>query len=195
VQKPQPDFSILPWSTLSNVLEEGCESGDFGEQSEEYRDYDWERCIEEYATNGLYRVRFVITGGTKSQVAGESMEIPCLKPGKPRARLGGGGHEDNRSESRVEGRMPEPVGRDILTAPEHEPLRLIPGAEDSDAPPAPSRRKRRRRPHHHRGDDALGIFYDPSPSIRRDGHLTRSEGGPHRSGFRPACPHLHACAG
>ena len=85
LQKPQPDFSILASAlTLSNVLEEGCESGDFGELGEEYRDYDWERCIEEYATNGLYRVRFVITRrGTKSQVAGEDMEILMYKPGKP----------------------------------------------------------------------------------------------------------------
>jgi hypothetical protein len=85
LQRPQPDFSILASAlTLSNVLEEGCESGDFGELGDEYRDYDWERCIEEYATNGLYRVRFVITRrDTKSQVAGEDMEILMYRPGKP----------------------------------------------------------------------------------------------------------------
>jgi hypothetical protein len=85
LQRPQPDFSILASAlTLSNVLEEGCESGDFGELGDEYRDYDWERCIEEYATNGLYRVRFVITRrGTRSSGAAEEMEILMYKPGAP----------------------------------------------------------------------------------------------------------------
>jgi len=87
LQRPQPDFSILASAlTLSNVLEEGCESGDFGELGDEYRDYDWERCIEEYATNGLYRVRFVITRrGTHSGGPAEEMEVLMYKPGAPGA--------------------------------------------------------------------------------------------------------------
>ena len=88
LQRPQPDFSILASAlTLSNVLEEGCESGDFGDLGDEYKDYDWERCIEEYASNGLYRVRFVITRrGAHSQTPGEEMEVLMFKPGPPGMR-------------------------------------------------------------------------------------------------------------
>ncbi len=93
LQRPQPDFSILASAlTLSNTLDLGCESGDFGDLGEEYSDYDWERCIDPWpasdteATNGLYRVRFVITRrGGRSQTVGEDMEILLYKPGAPGA--------------------------------------------------------------------------------------------------------------
>jgi len=81
LQRPQPDFSILAAAvTLSNTLDVGCESGDFGDLGEEYRDYQWERCAEPYppgATNeDLKVVRFVITKtGVRGSGITEEMEI------------------------------------------------------------------------------------------------------------------------
>ncbi len=82
LQRPQPDFSILASAlTLSNVLEEGVESGDF-EDLAEYQDYQWEREIIEVGSNGLFRVDFVIMrkeGGAKHRA--ESMSVLMYKPG------------------------------------------------------------------------------------------------------------------
>ena len=82
LQRPQPDFSILASAlTLSNVLEEGVESGDF-EDLAEYQDYQWEREIIEVGSNGLFRVDFVIMrkdGGAKNLA--ESMSVLMYKPG------------------------------------------------------------------------------------------------------------------
>jgi hypothetical protein len=43
--------------TLTNKLEEGVESGDFGDL---YRDYSWEREVKIYGTNGLFQVDIAI---------------------------------------------------------------------------------------------------------------------------------------
>lgn len=87
LQRPQPDFSILASAlTLSNVLEEGVESGDF-EDLAEYQDYQWEREIIEVGSNGLFRVDFVIMrkeGGSKH--VAESMSVLMYKPGGRRKR-------------------------------------------------------------------------------------------------------------
>ena len=87
LQKPQPDFSILASALmLSNVLEEGIESGDF-EDLAEYQDYQWERQIVEVGSNGLFQVDFVIIrkdGGSK-QVS-ETMSVLAYKPGGRRRR-------------------------------------------------------------------------------------------------------------
>ena len=89
LQRPQPDFSILASAlTLSNVLEEGCESGDFGDLGEEFRDYDWERCIipaiptDVEGTNNFWRVRFAITRRGSSGTT-EEMEILMFRPAAP----------------------------------------------------------------------------------------------------------------
>lgn len=83
LQRPQPDFAILASQiTLSNVLEEGFESGGFEELTDEFKDFAWERQIVEVGSNGLFQVDFVITktdGRGKS--LSESMSILMFKPG------------------------------------------------------------------------------------------------------------------
>ena len=83
LQRPQPDFSILAAAlTLSNTLEEGFESGDFGELTEEYGDYTWERQIMEVGSNGLFQVDFAIQKkGANSRQRPESMSVLMFKPG------------------------------------------------------------------------------------------------------------------
>jgi prepilin-type N-terminal cleavage/methylation domain-containing protein len=88
LQRPQPDFSILASAlTLSNVLEEGVESGDFEDLGPEFRDWQWERQILEVGSNGLFQVDFFITrkGGGSKQVS-ESMSVLMYKPGGKRRR-------------------------------------------------------------------------------------------------------------
>ena len=69
--------------SLTNALEEGIESGDFGEI---FPDQRWEREITEVGSNGLYQVDFVVyqrvPGG--KEVA-ETMSVLMFKPGAPGA--------------------------------------------------------------------------------------------------------------
>jgi type II secretion system protein I len=84
LQKPMPDFSILASTlTLSNVLEEGFESGDFQELGKEYEGYTWERQIIEVGSNGLFQVDFMIFDNRKrgSHEVTESLSILMYKPG------------------------------------------------------------------------------------------------------------------
>lgn len=88
LQRPQPDFSILASQiALSNVLEEGFESGDFGDLGAEYNDYTWERQIIEVGSNGFFQVDFIITSsGAKGKSVAESMSILMHKPGSPKKK-------------------------------------------------------------------------------------------------------------
>lgn len=83
LQRPQPDFSILASQvSLSNVLEEGFESGDFGELGDEYKDYVWERQIIEVGSNGLFQVDFAVTkNDRRGKSVSETMSILMHKPG------------------------------------------------------------------------------------------------------------------
>jgi hypothetical protein len=83
LQRPQPDFSILASQVvLSNVLEEGFESGDFGELGDEYKGYTWERQIVEVGSNGLFQVDFVIfPSDHRGHQVVESMSVLMYKPG------------------------------------------------------------------------------------------------------------------
>jgi hypothetical protein len=82
LQRPQADFSILASAmTLSNTLEEGFESGDFGELTDEYKDYRWEREILEVGSNGLFEVDFVIYHKDGKKELSETMSILMYKPG------------------------------------------------------------------------------------------------------------------
>lgn len=55
-----PDASMLAADLfLTNRLEEGESSGDFGEL---YPDFNWTRRIYERETNGLYQVDFILVG-------------------------------------------------------------------------------------------------------------------------------------
>jgi Tfp pilus assembly protein PilV len=88
LQRPQPDFSILASQVaLSNVLEEGFESGDFGDLGAEYSDYTWERQIIEVGSNGFFQVDFMImSSGAKGKNVAESMSILMHKPGSPKRK-------------------------------------------------------------------------------------------------------------
>ena len=83
LQRPQPDFSILASQVaLSNVLEEGFESGDFGDLGDEYKDYSWQREIVEVGSNGLFQVDFLVTKrGARGKDISETMSILMYKPG------------------------------------------------------------------------------------------------------------------
>jgi type II secretion system protein I len=83
LQRPQPDFSILASQVaLSNVLEEGSESGDFGDLGDEYKDYVWDRQIVEVGSNGLFQVDFAVTKTTRrGKDVTETMSVLMYKPG------------------------------------------------------------------------------------------------------------------
>ena len=54
--------SLAAQLSLTNRLEEGSDSGTFGE---DYPGYSWERSTTEYTTNGLYQVEFQVLGRTR----------------------------------------------------------------------------------------------------------------------------------
>jgi prepilin-type N-terminal cleavage/methylation domain-containing protein len=61
LQRPEIDIGALAAElTLTNALEEGVESGDFGDLKP---DATWRREIYEIATNGLYQVDFSVQFG------------------------------------------------------------------------------------------------------------------------------------
>jgi len=71
--------------SLTNQLEEGYETGDFGEI---YPNYRWERQITEVGSNGLFQVDFAVferTKGGKESV--ETMSILMHRPGSPQRGL------------------------------------------------------------------------------------------------------------
>jgi hypothetical protein len=87
LQRPQPDFSILASAiTLSNVLEEGIDSGDFEDLGPEFRDWQWERQIIEVGSNGLFQVDFFVFRKTGGKQVSESMSVLMYKPGGRRRR-------------------------------------------------------------------------------------------------------------
>jgi len=69
--------------SLTNKLEEGTMSGDFGKL---YPDFRWERVIQEAGTNGLFQVDFVVF--RRGHPTPEShMSILLFKPESTRPRL------------------------------------------------------------------------------------------------------------
>jgi hypothetical protein len=88
-----PLGSLASQTVLTNQLEEGFESGDFGDI---FPDYRWKRDVHEAGTNGLYEV--VLTVSKSGQTTRDS-ELTLLmyrptsqarRPGRP-ARPGGPG--------------------------------------------------------------------------------------------------------
>jgi prepilin-type N-terminal cleavage/methylation domain-containing protein len=59
---------------LTNKLEEGVESGNFGDL---YPGYDWQREVVWAGSNGLFRVHFVITRGGQED---STLEVEVYKP-------------------------------------------------------------------------------------------------------------------
>lgn len=71
--------------TLTNQLEEGVESGDFGKM---YRDYTWGKDSYEVGTNGLWQVDFKIFRRGQGHVPDSTMSILVFSPGSKSKKLG-----------------------------------------------------------------------------------------------------------
>ena len=77
--------------SLTNVLQEGVESGDFGDL---YPGVTWTREITEVSSNGLYRVDFMVVQpptNRRSKVpqSTETMSVLLYRPMSSGARIGG----------------------------------------------------------------------------------------------------------
>jgi hypothetical protein len=84
LQNRHPDAGMLAAQlSLTNLLEEGYESGDFEEVFPNCR---WERQITEVGSNGLFQVDFVVFERTKQGKENvEAMSILMYRPGSPGA--------------------------------------------------------------------------------------------------------------
>jgi len=71
--------------TLTNQLEEGVESGDFGNM---YREYTWTKTTSEAATNGLWQVDFEIYRRGQGHVPDSTMSVLVYSPNSKSKRLG-----------------------------------------------------------------------------------------------------------
>jgi prepilin-type N-terminal cleavage/methylation domain-containing protein len=86
LQVQRPDAGMLAaMLSLSNVLEEGFESGDF---EDVFPDWAWERQIVEVGTNGLFQVDFrVFKKQAGAKDISEDLTILMHKPGGPRVGI------------------------------------------------------------------------------------------------------------
>ena len=69
--------SLAAELSLTNKLEEGSESGDFGDL---YPNCSWNRTITLISTNGLFQVDFVVNQGVESRVVQSQMSIILYRP-------------------------------------------------------------------------------------------------------------------
>ncbi len=67
--------SVAAELSLTNRLEEGVDSGDFGEL---HPGYSWTREITEAGTNGLFRVDFTVSGGGEAE---SHLTLLLFRPG------------------------------------------------------------------------------------------------------------------
>jgi hypothetical protein len=73
-----PDASILAADLfLTNRLEEGEISGDFGEL---YPDFHWTRRVYERETNGLYHVDFILVGSVAGRLHTTTNSLLVWRP-------------------------------------------------------------------------------------------------------------------
>jgi hypothetical protein len=86
LQRQHADCGIIASLTsLSNVLEESFDSGEF--EGFPLPDYRWERTITEVGSNGLFQVDIVVfKKNARGQDIGEPMSILMFKPGGKRRR-------------------------------------------------------------------------------------------------------------
>jgi hypothetical protein len=93
LQRTTVDASSLAAElSLTNRLEEGVESGDFGDL---HPGYEWRREILLAGTNGLFEVRFEVFHGRASEPESE-LVILLFRPDSP-LRAGGGSRFGGRS--------------------------------------------------------------------------------------------------
>jgi Tfp pilus assembly protein PilV len=75
---------VASMTSMSNVLEELSDSGDFEGLVEGYR---WERTITEVGSNGLFQVDItVFKNNAKGKEVGESMSVLMFRPGGRKRR-------------------------------------------------------------------------------------------------------------
>lgn len=72
--------SVAAELSLTNRLEEGFDSGDFGEF---HPGYVWEREITQVMTNGLFRVDFAVWSATDRAATESKMTILLFRPDSP----------------------------------------------------------------------------------------------------------------
>lgn len=74
-------------SATNSILEEGIESGDFGDF---YPGARWERTVEEIGSNSLFRVDFRVAERIGEKEVTSEMSILLFRPGSPKGRISGG---------------------------------------------------------------------------------------------------------
>jgi Tfp pilus assembly protein PilV len=88
LQRPSVDIgSLASELSLTNRLEEGGESGNFGSL---YPGVSWSRAITMVGTNGLYQVDFTVTDSTVSGRAGAQSSLSIFLY-RPDSVMGGAG--------------------------------------------------------------------------------------------------------
>jgi hypothetical protein len=81
-----PDAGVLAAELfLTNRIEEGETSGDFGEL---YPDFTWSQRIYERETNGLYQVDFILSGLVAGRVQVSTNSLLLWRPGSSQALPG-----------------------------------------------------------------------------------------------------------
>lgn len=82
LQRNEPDITVLAAQlSLTNRLEEGFDSGDFGDM---YPNCLWSRTITEVSSNGLFRVDFTLhqaTGNRQSALTERHLTLLLYRPG------------------------------------------------------------------------------------------------------------------
>ena len=69
--------SLAAELSLTNALEEGSQSGDFGDR---YPNCRWDRNITLISTNGLFKVDFIVSQSVESRVVRSQMSILLYRP-------------------------------------------------------------------------------------------------------------------
>jgi hypothetical protein len=79
------------WSSITNRVTEGLESGEFSDLAEfqdQYRDYSWEKDTMFYATNGLWQVDYRVINKRSGRVE-SSVSTFFYDPNTQSSSLGG----------------------------------------------------------------------------------------------------------
>ncbi len=74
-------------AATNNILEEGVQSGDFGDF---YPNARWERTVTEVGSNSLFQVDFTVSEKVGRHDVVSQMSILLYRPGSPKGRMSGG---------------------------------------------------------------------------------------------------------
>jgi hypothetical protein len=75
------------FSATNTILEEGVESGDFGDF---YPHARWDRAVTEVGSNSLFQVDFTVAEKVGNKDVVSQMSILLHRPGSPKGRMSGG---------------------------------------------------------------------------------------------------------